>query len=66
MDATVFFEGKGFYRVTASPSMRGLADLATAKDRTVTIEPDEGSGLQDINCGPYATLGGYDCHRHAP
>ena len=56
MDATVFFEGRGFYRVTASPSMRGLGDMMTAEDRTILIEPDEGSDLQGVDCGPYVTL----------
>ncbi len=56
MDAVVFTEGRGIWRVVASPSMRGLGDMMTAEDRTILIEPDEGSDLQGVDCGPHATL----------
>jgi hypothetical protein len=56
MDAVVFTEGRGIWRVVASPSMRGLADLVETGNRAVTIEPDDGADLQGIAPGPYASL----------
>ena len=56
MDAVVFNEGKGVWRVVASPSMRGLGDLVETGNRSVTIEPDVGSDLEGIAPGPYASL----------
>ncbi len=56
MDAQVFTEGRGFWRVMISPSMRDLGELIQDPDGTVRIEPDEGSDLQGVHCGPYATL----------
>ena len=45
-----------FWRVSASPSMRGLGDLIQHEGQSFTITPDEGSDLQGITAGPYATL----------
>ncbi len=56
MDATVFTEGQGVWRVMTSPSMRDLGELVQGADGTVMIEPDAGSDLQGIHQGPYATL----------
>ena len=56
MDAVVFTEGRGIWRVVASPSMRGLADLVQTGNRAVTIEPEDGSDLEGIAPGPYASL----------
>ena len=56
MDATMFNEGRGIWHVAASPSMRDLGDLVQGEDGTVVIEPDAGSDLQGMPCGPYATM----------
>lgn len=56
MDAVVFTEGLGVWRVTASPSMRGLGDLVKSTDGAVMIEPDDASDLDGIHRGPYASL----------
>ena len=56
MNALVFTEGRGIWRVVASPSMHGLADLVLMGNRAVTIEPDEGTDLEGIAPGPYASL----------
>ncbi len=56
MDAMVFNEGKGIWRVLTSPSMRGLGDLVREQSDRVTIKPDEGSALQGIHCGPYGNM----------
>ena len=56
MDATVFTEGQGVWRVMTSPSMRDLGELVQGADGTVMIEPDAGSDLQGIHRSPYATL----------
>ena len=56
MDAVVYTQGQGIWRVSASPSMRGLGDVLKGGDKTLTIVPDEGSDLDGIRSGPYASL----------
>jgi hypothetical protein len=56
MDATVFPQGNGFWRVNASPSMRDLGEITRAADGAFTVEPDEASDLVGVPTGPYASL----------
>ncbi len=56
MDAAVFAQGMGLWRVSASPSMRGLGEVLKREDKTFRIVPDEGSDLEGISAGPYASL----------
>ena len=56
MDAAVFAQGMGLWRVSASPSMRGLGEVLKREDKTFRIVPDEGSDLEGIVSGPYVSL----------
>ncbi len=56
MDAAVFAQGMGLWRVSASPSMRGLGEVLKREDKTLRIMPNEGSDVEGISAGPYASL----------
>ena len=56
MDAVVFPQGKGFWRVNAYPSMRDLGEIIRDAEGTFTLVPDEGAALEGIAAGPYTSL----------
>jgi hypothetical protein len=56
MDAKVFYQEKGVWHVNASPTMRSLGVVLENGDKSLRIEPEEGSNLDGVATGPYRSI----------
>jgi hypothetical protein len=57
VNAVLFVQGGGLWRVNASPTMRSLGEVTRGPDKTFTVASDaEAYALDGIHPGPYASL----------